>query len=173
MTLDQLSAAATQGEWVADNHVIMLSPATTVACLENFNQWGDRKPTGNEANDAVFICALVNAYRTGHLVKAQPDDATVERVINSRHDMELRFTVRFSEKDFIKFGDVIAAMPSQAALQGEMETPSPYRCKHGCERDALKDLNHAQAAEIERLKSRLAHVEKMYVQEAISKGPKL
>lgn len=80
MTLEQLSAAATQGEWVADNHVIMLSPATTVACLENFNQWGDSKPTSNEANDAVFICALVNAYRTGQLVAVQPDDATVERV---------------------------------------------------------------------------------------------
>jgi len=77
-TLDQLSAAATEGEWVADNHVITLSPATTVACLVNYNQFGDEFPIVNEEADAAFIVALVNAYRTGQLV-AVADDA-VERV---------------------------------------------------------------------------------------------
>lgn len=35
---------------------------------------------------------------------------------------------------------------------GLSEQPSPYTCKHGCERDALKDTIEQQAAEIARLK---------------------
>ena len=129
MTLEQLSAAATQGEWSvfeydAGSHIYDAGgfPTPSIQCEEadcaivhwdGFKQEYWVSANGNakqiEAN-AAFIVALVNAYRTGQLVAVQPDDAIVERVINSRHDMELRSTVRFCENDFITFDDAIAAM---------------------------------------------------------------
>ena len=68
-TLEQLSAAATQGEW-------------TISGLEQSTQiWAETyvgETRDYNGNDADFIVALVNAYRTGQLV-AVADDA-IERV---------------------------------------------------------------------------------------------
>lgn len=75
-TLEQLSAAATQGEWISiqssidperhyitnDHHAIFAS------------EIGGTRPA-----DLKFVTSLVNLYRTGQLVAVQPDDATVER----------------------------------------------------------------------------------------------
>jgi len=99
MTLEQLSAAATQGEWSvfeydAGSHIYDAGgfPTPSIQCEEadcaivhwdGFKQEYWVSANGNakqiEAN-AAFIVALVNAYRTGQLVAVQPDDATVERL---------------------------------------------------------------------------------------------
>jgi len=76
-TLDQLSAAATQGEWISiqssinpDRHYITNEHYAIFA-----SEIGGTKPA-----DLKFVTSLVNAYRTGQLVAVQPDDATVERM---------------------------------------------------------------------------------------------
>ena len=93
MTLEQLSAAATQGEWSvceydAGSYIYDAggSPTPSIQCEEadcaivhwdGFKQEYWVSANGNakqiEAN-AAFIVALVNAYRTGQLV-AVADDA--------------------------------------------------------------------------------------------------
>lgn len=98
-TLEQLSAAATQGEWSvfeydAGSYIYDAGgfPTPSIQCEEadcaivhwdGFKQEYWVSANGNakqiEAN-AAFIVALVNLYRTGQLVAVQPDDATVERV---------------------------------------------------------------------------------------------
>lgn len=64
-TLDQLSAAATEGEW-------------SISGLEQSTQiWAETyvgETRDYDGNDADFIVALVNAYRTGHLVAVQADE---------------------------------------------------------------------------------------------------
>ena len=76
-TLEQLSAAATQGEWISiqssinpDRHYI-----TNEHHAIFVSEIGGTKPA-----DLKFVTSLVNLYRTGQLVAVQPDDATVERV---------------------------------------------------------------------------------------------
>lgn len=85
MTLDQLSAAATQGEWKATER----SGYREILAPDDGCDWyGVPKHHAvvyidTELDDAVqdanaaFICQLVNLYRTGQLV-AVADDATVE-----------------------------------------------------------------------------------------------
>ena len=98
MTLEQLSAAATQGEW---NHLgycgqdgnIQGPRQEQIASLSS--AWGKSDQTGHQCfANAKFIVALVNLYRTGQLVEVQADDATVERVARALkecplwHDMD-------------------------------------------------------------------------------------
>lgn len=74
MTLEQLSAAATQGEWTLEEEYTDLGrkilAITNSACENIVGEY-----PASEA-DAAFICALANAYRTGQLV-AVADDAMV------------------------------------------------------------------------------------------------
>lgn len=75
MTLEQLSAAATEGEWISiqssinpDRHYITNEHNAIFA-----SEIGGTKPA-----DLKFVTSLVNLYRTGQLV-AVTDDA-IERV---------------------------------------------------------------------------------------------
>lgn len=97
MTLEQLSAAATQGEWSvfeydAGSYIYDAGgfPTPSIQCEEadcaivhwdGFKQEYWVSANGNakqiEAN-AAFICQLVNLYRTGQLVAVADD--VVERV---------------------------------------------------------------------------------------------
>lgn len=104
-TLEQLSAAATQGEWSvfeydAGSYIYDAGgfPTPSIQCEEadcaivhwdGFKQEYWVSANGNakqiEAN-AAFIVTLVNAYRTGQLVEVQADDATVERVARALYE---------------------------------------------------------------------------------------
>ena len=68
MTLDQLSAAATQGEWE-------LRHDDEIWGNEGH---GDIQLVTAHSIDAAFICQLVNLYRTGQLVAVADD--VIERV---------------------------------------------------------------------------------------------
>ena len=107
-TLDQLSAAATQGEWRIHGAMLghrgdLFSPtAKQVKDCHHIARFYAPKPDKKvncelqaigvkreaiqqiEAN-AAFVAALVNAYRTGQLV-AVADDA-IERVARAMQDM--------------------------------------------------------------------------------------
>ena len=94
-TLEQLSAAATQGTFEAltpdvENNfgvpIIATDYPGTYGPSNGLVLWATMLPTEIDAKDiararanAAFIVALVNLYRTGQLVAVQPDDATVER----------------------------------------------------------------------------------------------
>lgn len=94
MTLEQLSAAATQGEWTVELDTrteLCRATGDELSYTAGYDISGTSQVVGcegilggpeGEAN-AAFIVALVNAYRTGQLVAVQPDDATVERVKNA------------------------------------------------------------------------------------------
>lgn len=87
--LEQLSAAATQGEWVVstcsfDNYAFTISaPASDGRYSHTIADVCQRGPA---KDSAAFIVALVAAYRTGQLVAVQADDATVDRVARAVHD---------------------------------------------------------------------------------------
>lgn len=83
MTLDQLSAAATQGEWCVDpvRGWVFTKPKPLITYVIANMESGDV-----DAN-AAFICQLVNLYRTGQLVAVSDD--TVERVANAISSADL------------------------------------------------------------------------------------
>ncbi len=82
--LEALSKAATQGEWEAterDGYHEVLAPDN---CCDWYGRpkchavlYGDTE-VDESGENAAFIVALVNLYRTGHLILV--DDAAVERV---------------------------------------------------------------------------------------------
>lgn len=88
MTLEQLSAAATQGEWntgsdlepnylYAGRHILAYMSSS-----QDDGEGGDSFVSGESeaVANAEFCARLVNLYRTGQLFAVQPDDATVERL---------------------------------------------------------------------------------------------
>ncbi len=74
-TLQQLSAAATRGEWREAGGDAILAGRNNDLIVVGSLTASDYDP--------LFIVALVNAYRTGQLVEVQADDATVERVASA------------------------------------------------------------------------------------------
>jgi len=85
-------------------------------------------------DDLYFAAALANAYRTGDLVLI--DDGAVERVGRA-----LESVSHIAEREAV----VVAE-------------PAPYRCKHGCERDALMARATAAEAENARLREALGSI---------------
>ena len=88
MTLEQLSAAATQG-------MMDIAAGANCYCFDGRLRVGGKCigfVAGDQTEDddgqlhiiadadGQFIAELWNAYRTGQLVAVQPDDATVERM---------------------------------------------------------------------------------------------
>lgn len=85
-TLEQLSAAATQGEWETAAYYSGTGPDEKCSGLVEVDGLAigiiDEEPAAIDSlsYNLEFICTLVNLYRTGQLVEVQTDDATVERV---------------------------------------------------------------------------------------------
>ena len=90
--LEALSKKATQGVWqhafrggdTSEGDISCGQHSVLTVNGGNFGQWRDA-PDDGEAEfkaNGDFVCALVNAYRTGQLVHAVPsgEDAMVERV---------------------------------------------------------------------------------------------
>ena len=92
-TLEQLSAAATQGLIEAEDELLWSDEKYAKgglygasrkgkAPMADFDD-GEYTDSPNPTADAAFIAALWNAYRTGQLVASQGDDAMVGRLENS------------------------------------------------------------------------------------------
>ena len=134
MTLEQLSAAATEGEWTVELDTrteLCRATGDELSYTAGYDISGTSQVVGcegilggpeGEAN-AAFIVALVNAYRTGQLVAVQPDDATVEQIVKAGLSVA---TIGTPSEIAVQIAHntaraAIAAMPSQAALQAEIE----------------------------------------------------
>lgn len=83
-TIAALSEAATQGEWTMRAHVIAPATASSKA-LDRWKLNVQHGPLGSfDRQDAEFIIAICNAYRSGQLVPVPSAEAAAEMVAQLR-----------------------------------------------------------------------------------------